>query len=294
KLNIITPTRYLVREDNFNLIRGDSKKARKLFFFNDLLIVARKDWQSKFRLLDQFNLRHCRICDIVEDNDQPGPMFEIEVVPAGGSSAVSKVRRFLFSTDSVKIKNGWIDSYRGVTSTSVKKKKFSDTVIDGEDEENVSGGFIEDDQIDEEKDKPIPIAKKLEMYKEEAKKALIEEYKLRISELEKHVQLTEQFNEEAKQKLADKEAKYHELEAAKLELDATLWTTQCALSEAQALIETIKTQMTETVQKKEEDIERVNVVLQASVTEAEVLKVEIHNTKKDAEAKLVEAKAEVS
>ncbi|KAJ3011965.1 UNVERIFIED_CONTAM: cytochrome c oxidase subunit 1, partial [Siphonaria sp. JEL0065] len=300
KLNLITPTRYLVREDSLNLIRGDSKKARKLFLFNDLVILARKDWQSKLRLMDQFNLRHCRICDIIDDNDQPGSMFEIEVIPAGGSSATSKVRRFLFSAETIKIKTQWIESYRSVASVSVKKKKFSDTVIDGEDDENVSSGNtipngVEEDGEDDvpQKEKDIPIHKKVEMYKEEAKKALIEEYKARIGELEKMLSIADQSNQDLTLKLTASETKVTELETVKSDLDSQLWTVNCALSESHALVETLKTNVKETVQAKEADMSNITNALQATIAKTEALKAEVFTVRADAALQLEQKNIEI-
>ncbi|KAJ3067517.1 cytochrome c oxidase subunit 1 [Podochytrium sp. JEL0797] len=295
KINIISPTRYLLREDNLNLIRGDSKKARKLFLFNDLVMLARKDWQSKLRLMDQFNLRHCRICDIIDDNDQQGSMFEIEVVPAGGSRETSKIRRFLFSTETIKIKNQWIDSYRTVASGSVKKKKFSETVIDGEDDENMTSNsaVTVDDEIVIEEEKDIPIHKKLEKFREQANKALTTEYKRHIEELEKSLATSEQTRLEIAQKLGTAETQVLDLEAKKAELDTQLWTTNCSLSETQALVETLRTNVKETTQEKDSDIERINNVLQITHLEVDALKSEIAKRSEAASAEIEQKKAEI-
>ncbi|KAJ3209467.1 hypothetical protein HDU82_000720 [Entophlyctis luteolus] len=284
KINIITPTRYLVREDSLNLIRGDSKKGRKLFLFNDLIITARKDWQSKLRLLDQVNLRHCRVSDIVDDNEAVSTMFEIEILPAGssggGSVGGAVVRRFLFSCDTPKIKLAWIESYKTVATTGVKKKKFSETVVDGDDDENApQSTFLLDEEPAEEK---IPIGKKLEMFKENAKKALIDEYKAKIADMEAKITQTELANaeltkqsEHLQARLTDTEALLRAAESSKEDLNTQLWIANCSLSESQALVETLKTNVKETVEKRELETVKLNLAHQEAAQQVEALKSEI-------------------
>ncbi|KAJ3410063.1 cytochrome c oxidase subunit 1 [Chytriomyces hyalinus] len=271
KLNIITPTRYMLRDDTVNLIgKNFDKKARRLFLFNDLVIVSRKDWQSKLRLIHQVNLRHCRVCDIVDDNnDSPsGHMFELEVIPAGGNSASSKTRRFLFSADTAKAKTTWIEAYRGVATIAVKKKKFSETVVvaeDGEDDDGtaVSANIVDGagDAADEilEEDKPVSIQKRLEQYREDSKKALMEEYKHQIQDLSKKLDMakngqeeTKKWYEDTKVKLIASEAAVESLQKSLEDLKEQLWASQCHASESIAL--------TETLQIKVADAEKLNSI----------------------------------
>ncbi|KAJ3228771.1 cytochrome c oxidase subunit 1 [Chytriomyces hyalinus] len=271
KLSIITPTRYMLRDDTVNLIgKNFDKKARRLFLFNDLVIVSRKDWQSKLRLIHQINLRHCRVCDIVDDNnDSPsGHMFEVEVIPAGGNSASSKTRRFLFSADTAKAKTTWIEAYRGVATIAVKKKKFSETVVvaeDGEDDDGtgVSANIVDGagDGADEilEEDKPVSIQKRLEQYREDSKKALMEEYKHQIQELSKKLDMakngqeeTKKWYEDTKVKLIASEATVESLQKSLEDLKEQLWASQCQASESIAL--------TETLQIKVADAEKLNSI----------------------------------
>jgi hypothetical protein len=45
---------------------SDSRKSRKLFLFNDLLILARKDWRDKHHVIEKTSLKDIRVCDINE------------------------------------------------------------------------------------------------------------------------------------------------------------------------------------------------------------------------------------
>ena len=58
---------------------SNSKKGRKIFLFNDMILIARKDkWGvGKHHLIEKSFLKDIRICDIL---DSP-TLFEIEVMP---------------------------------------------------------------------------------------------------------------------------------------------------------------------------------------------------------------------
>jgi hypothetical protein len=68
KINIANANRYLVREDIMQVLFSNGKKSRKLFLFNDLLILARKDWRDKHHVIEKTSIKDIRVCDIAETN----------------------------------------------------------------------------------------------------------------------------------------------------------------------------------------------------------------------------------
>lgn len=77
KLNFVANNRYLVREDEFLLIMKDSKKNRKLFLFNDILIIARQDWRDKLHLIEKSSLRDCRVSEMAENKCESLLVYKI-------------------------------------------------------------------------------------------------------------------------------------------------------------------------------------------------------------------------
>ena len=66
KINIVNPNRFLVREDTVFVIFENYRKTRRLFLFNDLIILSRKDWRDKNHVLEKALLKDIRICDIAD------------------------------------------------------------------------------------------------------------------------------------------------------------------------------------------------------------------------------------
>ncbi|KAJ3333516.1 hypothetical protein HDU76_007282 [Blyttiomyces sp. JEL0837] len=197
KMNIVTPTRYLVREDNMTIMIGDAKKTRRIFLFNDLIIIARKDWRDKYHLIEQASLRHCRVCDVAEEGDQ-GAFFEIEVLPAAGSSSSphGQQKRFLIVAPSKQVKGSWLEAYRSVALAAIRKKKLSETVTSGYDVEQDPG------KSDDEDDEKSPRKKNIEsdkVDKESKKVDVIEELqRLRVN-AQKYQEERTKFEDTAKQ-----------------------------------------------------------------------------------------------
>ncbi|TPX72929.1 hypothetical protein SpCBS45565_g00028 [Spizellomyces sp. 'palustris'] len=145
KINIVTPTRHLVREDAVYVNYAEIKKPRRLLLFNDLLIVARKDWRDKYHLIDQAILKDCVIADVQEkEQDAATNLLELEINPSPDSHlAISS--RYLFSVSSPQVKQAWLDAYRSLTPANIpiRSKQLSEagSIISNldlvEDEEDV-------------------------------------------------------------------------------------------------------------------------------------------------------------
>ncbi|KND01548.1 uncharacterized protein SPPG_03349 [Spizellomyces punctatus DAOM BR117] len=145
KINIVTPTRHLVREDAVYVNYAEIKKPRRLLLFNDLLIVARKDWRDKYHLVDQAILKDCIIADVQEkEQDAATNLLELEINPSSDSHlAISS--RYLFSVSSPQVKQAWLDAYRSLTPANIpiRSKQLSEagSIISNldlvEDEEDV-------------------------------------------------------------------------------------------------------------------------------------------------------------
>lgn len=72
KINIVSSNRFLVREDTIQVMFSDSKKTRKMFMFNDMLILARKDWRDKHHVIEKTALKDIRVSDISETSGGQG------------------------------------------------------------------------------------------------------------------------------------------------------------------------------------------------------------------------------
>ncbi len=56
--------RYLVREDSVYVLQETVKKMRKLLLFNDLVVIARKDWRDRMHLIHQAALKDIVVFNI--------------------------------------------------------------------------------------------------------------------------------------------------------------------------------------------------------------------------------------
>lgn len=120
---------------------GHSKKSRRIFLFNDLIIIARKDWRDKYHLIEKAGFRQCRVSDVRENPSEPPQyLLEIEI----GENLDSKdVNRYLFSCTHKVAKQVWLDAYRNVSQISVNSKEFSEISAS-----NVDGGDSDDEEDD--------------------------------------------------------------------------------------------------------------------------------------------------
>jgi len=68
KISIVAPNRHLIREDIVITIHGgDITKNRRLFLFNDMIIIAKKDWKDKYHLVQKSSLRDARVFNVEDD-----------------------------------------------------------------------------------------------------------------------------------------------------------------------------------------------------------------------------------
>lgn len=134
-LNIVSADRYLLREDVLYLVYGGLNKPRRLFLFNNLLMIARKDWRDKYHVIEKAVLENVTVSDIDESSaaytqssGQVGkleaqPMFEVAVRP-NNSNEEDSWKRYTFAASTHGIKFAWLDAYRQLTQTSVPVKTF--------------------------------------------------------------------------------------------------------------------------------------------------------------------------
>ncbi|KAJ3103434.1 hypothetical protein HDU97_010180 [Phlyctochytrium planicorne] len=225
KINIVTPNRYLVREESLHLMVGDTKKPRRLFLFNDLMLIARKDWRDKLHLIEQANLRNCRVSDVAEDGDARN-LFEIEILPAGSSASSSspgKSKRFLFSASSKQAKMSWLDAYKSVAEASIRKKLLSETSIQDFDADPAASDEEDNDAPKRKKDDTV----RLEM--ESSKKSAQEDAKKKREEEAKRLEETEKNLADITTKLNDALSKIEVSDAKNSELSTKLSESESAL-----------------------------------------------------------------
>ncbi|KAJ3129212.1 cytochrome c oxidase subunit 1 [Nowakowskiella sp. JEL0407] len=130
KINIQSPTRYLVREDALYLYLANTKKPRRLFLFNDMILLARKDWRDKLHLMEKAGLNDIRVFDVNEEENSTVSdefLFEIEIAPTGVALSAIQPTRYLFSCPSEKSKVSWLEAYKNITQINVRSKRLSET-----------------------------------------------------------------------------------------------------------------------------------------------------------------------
>lgn len=66
RINIANLSRFLVREDTIFIVFSNQRKSRKIFLFNDIVILARRDWRDKHHVIEKTPLKDIRISDISE------------------------------------------------------------------------------------------------------------------------------------------------------------------------------------------------------------------------------------
>eukprot|EP00158_Paraphelidium_tribonemae_P009796 Partr_v1_DN28968_c1_g1_i1_m26215 putative RhoGEF len=113
KVAIFAPTRYFVREDQVSILTAppDSRtKPRTLYLFNDMLILAKKDWREKNHIIENTPLARV---NLVEMPDPSKFMFELQVTQSNGSDSV----RYLIIMSSKEQKDGWIQSFKPLIAT---------------------------------------------------------------------------------------------------------------------------------------------------------------------------------
>ncbi|KAJ3259155.1 Rho guanine nucleotide exchange factor 4 [Boothiomyces macroporosus] len=158
KINIVSSNRFLVREDTIQVMFSDSKKTRKMFMFNDMLILARKDWRDKHHVIEKTALKDIRVSDISETSGGQGVgstlLLEIEIL---ATSEYDQPNRYIIALASIQEKQTWLDAYKSLVRYIVKSKNINDITMTsssadaaGEDDDNERvlhhrESFMEDD-----------------------------------------------------------------------------------------------------------------------------------------------------
>jgi hypothetical protein len=122
KLNIANVNRFLIREDMVLVLFSTVKKNRKLFLFNDLLILARKDWRDKNHVIEKTPLKDIRVSDIF-DKDPSSAILEIEILP---NTDLDPPNRYVISTLTPADKSTWLEVYRALSKSTVRSKDIKD------------------------------------------------------------------------------------------------------------------------------------------------------------------------
>jgi chromosome segregation ATPase len=205
KINIANVNRFLVREDIIQVLFSDEKKSRKLFLFNDLLILARKDWRDKHHVIEKSTLKDIRVSDISEIAGDGSGLLEIEILP---SSAFDPPNRYIVSTASSDDKMTWLEAYKSLARYHVKSKNLADVTMTSSSADR-SG---EDDELQQpiETDRKVSIAvEQLEMQNKQTTEKVdllekrVKEREAKIKEWEINVQSLEANFEENQKKIKD-------------------------------------------------------------------------------------------
>ena len=148
KINIANQNRFLVREDTVQFVFLTTQKQRKIFLFNDILILARKDWRDKHHVIEKTPLKDVRVCDIIQTGDselflilekQSSPMLEIEILP---TCEYDQPNRYIISFFSLQDKLIWLNAYKALVKLTVRSRKIEDVIMttssSEKDDENLS------------------------------------------------------------------------------------------------------------------------------------------------------------
>ena len=157
--------------------------------FNDLLVLARKDWREKLHLVDKSALSNCHVCDIIDDSIDPpdslNHMIELEI---GTSASISEgvssnPNRYLIEFNSKETKTAWIDAFKSLTQVNViKSKRLSET--ESQFETSFAIPLFEDDINDESMNGESGYRLKQSLPRIEDLEALKQIYRTTVSELQ--------------------------------------------------------------------------------------------------------------
>ena len=133
KINIVNKHRYLVREDLVQVeYDGGQRKARKLFLFNDLIILATRDWRDKHSILEKTGIKDFRVCEITgstnasSGSENPTGMIEMEILP---SSEFDMPNRYVFSFPALVDKKTWLEAYTSLSKHTINSKLISEVAM---------------------------------------------------------------------------------------------------------------------------------------------------------------------
>lgn len=123
KVDLVSPNRYIVREDPISVVYENGKKPHKLVLFNDMILVLRKDWRDKFDLVASALLVSIHLSDITSDKNT---MVEIELpgkIPGGPYD------HLIASFNSKAIKTAWIDAVKALIGININSKAFKSEMV---------------------------------------------------------------------------------------------------------------------------------------------------------------------
>lgn len=121
RLDLTAPERYLIREDDCMLFAPPpscKQKSRRIFLFNDMIIIAKKDWRERYHLIDRADIAELCLTDIQSATEQP--IFEI----------VFSTRTYLILMQSIDHKQDWLKSWKRAIQAATIPKRSLDAAID--------------------------------------------------------------------------------------------------------------------------------------------------------------------
>ncbi|TPX39828.1 hypothetical protein SeMB42_g06228 [Synchytrium endobioticum] len=291
KMSIVTPTRCLVREDSVYLVYGDLKKPRRLFLFNDILILARKDWRDKFHLIEKASIRVCQVWDVKGETPNGLYLFEMLIGPEGEDGS-----RYLFGA-APDIKKQWLETYSKLTQLKILTKMLSDVNADAKAPE------AQDEDDDDDEEAATDIARKAAAASAaeaqvraelEVAKSVIDESKRRAEEAARRADAEVTVALKLRSELAEQLARNQERQRAFEDLQARLLEAETRAKKAMLAAEEadIRVDMTERKCKEGEHREKMQEHILASakkqVEDLEGRLKEVANAKDASGGKVIE------
>ena len=129
----------MVREDTIYVMFSNYRKARKIFLFNDIFILARRDWRDKHHVIEKIPLKDVRVSDILERDTSLGAtnFIEVEILPASEDDSTN---RYILSFLNLIDKQTWLEGYKALVKSTVRFKNLED----------ISMTSTSSDQVDDE------------------------------------------------------------------------------------------------------------------------------------------------
>lgn len=120
KITLTSPTRYFVREDSILLSSSSpdhKQKLGQLFLFNDLIILAKKDWRDKNRLVEKAYLSDFRVND--EALDPASSTLELSFdqdSDGNNSNKTSAALRYSIVFETKSKRDNWLQAWKSINT----------------------------------------------------------------------------------------------------------------------------------------------------------------------------------
>ncbi|KAI3646055.1 hypothetical protein MP228_008983 [Amoeboaphelidium protococcarum] len=126
KIELSSPTRYLIREDHLSIFLPppeSRQKPRQIFLFNDMVLIAKKDWREKYHSIASAEI------ECVTLNEFPGDKQNIFELIFLDQQTYEEQERFTVVANNKEQKANWIQAWKNLTSSGILSRIPEKSVV---------------------------------------------------------------------------------------------------------------------------------------------------------------------